>query len=113
MQWNLLDFLIRHCVVLEREPAIGKHKLRVVLLSTFDSPWRIDQDNLELTNFLDKQVPVKILHIAVYEGVNVDGSVIIGFIESLLGFIKHFYCAEVFLAMVAEVFVNKWKFEGT
>ena len=112
MQRNLPDFLIGHCVVFQRELAVRKHKLRVVLLRTFDPPWGIDQDNFELANFLNEQLPVEVLHIAVDEGVDVDGGLIIGFVESLLSFVKHLYCAKVFVAVVAKVLVNEWKFEG-
>jgi hypothetical protein len=106
MQRNLLDFLIRHRVVLQREPAVGEHKRRVILLSTFDSPWGIDQDNVELANFLHKQVPVEALDVAV------DKSVISSFVKGLLSFVEDLSCGEVFLAVAAEVFVEEWKFEG-
>lgn len=112
MQRNLPDFLIGHCVVFKRELAIRKHKLRVVLLRTFDSPWGIDQDNFELANFLNEQLPVEVLHIAVDEGADIDGGLIISFVESLLSFVKHLYCAKVFVTVVAKVLVNEWKFEG-
>ncbi len=42
MQGQLLYLVVAHGVVLEREPAIRKHELRVVLLGALDAPGRVD-----------------------------------------------------------------------
>lgn len=103
---NPLDFTIGHRVVLERKLAVGKHKLRIVLLGAFDPPWRVDQDNLKFANFLNKEVPVEVSYIAIYK------SVTNGFLQGLLGFIKNLECLQVLSAMNTQVLIDKGKFEG-
>mgnify|MGYP006874997138 CR=1 FL=1 len=48
LDWDVDDFLVRHCLIFKVEFVIWKHKACVVALSSFDSPWRVNVYNFKV-----------------------------------------------------------------
>ena len=79
--------------------------MRVILLSPFDSPWRVNQNDLELTNFLGKQLPVEIPDVAIKIAVRGDEA------EGIFGFIKFLYSLQIFCGVLLQILIYVRKFE--
>lgn len=70
MKGKLFYLVVAHGVVLEGKFTVREHKLGVVFLSAFNSPWGIDDHDVKLSNFLNEQIPVKVADIAVDVGIS-------------------------------------------
>ena len=65
IQRNPSNLAVGHGVVFKWKFAIGKHKLRVILLSSFDSPGRVNQNHIEFAHLFREELPVEVPNIAV------------------------------------------------
>lgn len=65
MKRKLTDLMITHSIIFQRKSTVRKHKLRVIFLSSFNSPWRINNQNIKFSNFLCEQIPIEIFDITV------------------------------------------------
>ena len=69
VQRNSSYLAVGHGVVLKTEFTVWKHKLGIVLLSAFDSPGRIDENDIKFSDLLSEKLPVKVLNITIDEGI--------------------------------------------
>ena len=69
LNWDVHYFLVTHSAIFQVELIIGKHEARVISLSTLDSPWRIDVNNLEVSNLVDQVLQIEESEITVNESV--------------------------------------------
>ena len=74
------------------------------MLSSFDSPWRVDDKNIELAYLLNKVLPVKIPYIAIYIC-----SSRIFIIQLFFSFLNRLCCFNKKLTMILYVLISKWK----
>lgn len=69
LYWNVHNFLITHSAIFQVELIIGKHETGVIPLSTLDSPWRIDVNNLKVSNLVDQVLQIEESEITVNESI--------------------------------------------
>ena len=72
MQRNPSNLAVCHSIILKGELTVGEHKLWIILLGTFDSPWRIDKYDFEFANFLNEEFPIEISYIAINKRIAYD-----------------------------------------
>ena len=63
------NFLVAHSAIFQVKLIIGKHETRVISLGTLDSPWRIDVNNLKVSNLVDQVLQIEESEITVDESI--------------------------------------------
>ena len=106
MKRNPWDLAVCHCVILKWKFAVRKHELRIVLLSTFDSPWRINKYNIKFADLLPKELPIKIPNITI------DIAITRKFLQLLSTFIKNLQSFETLLMILLKILIHKWKLKS-
>ena len=59
------DLLVAHGVVVEVELGVRKHEGRVISLAALDSPGRVHQDDVEVSELFDEEVKIEVLEVRV------------------------------------------------
>lgn len=106
MERDSSNLTVCHCIVLQGKFAIRKHKLGIVLLGSFDSPWWVNYQHIELSNLFDEKIPIKVSNITV------DKSVIGRLLKIFTNFVNDCHGLEILLRIFHEIAIHKWKFES-
>ena len=75
------------------------------MLSSFDSPGRVNDSDIKFTNFINKEVPVEVSNVAIDKGV-VDG-----FSELLSCFLNYIKSLKILITMLSDILIQKRKFK--